>query len=136
MVVVLIAAIGAVTAASLGGGIDGLRLRSATRELVNELRHARARAIASGQAQRVEVDIAAPAWTTDGGRRGQWPEALDVRFTGARELQPAAGVGAIVFFADGASSGGRIELSRGRAVMQIEVAWLTGQVRAGKGALP
>jgi len=113
---------------------DGLRLRSATRELVNELRHARARAIASGQVQRVEVNPAERTWAAGDGRRGQWPDALAVRFTGAREVQPHAGAGAIVFFADGASSGGRIELSRGDAVMQIDVAWLTGQVRAGRGS--
>jgi len=135
LVVVLIAAIGAVTAASLGGGLDGLRLRSASKQLVNELRHARARAIASGQVQRVEVNPAERTWAAADGRRGQWPEALDVRFTGAREVQPHAGAGAIVFFADGASSGGRIELGRGDTVLRIDIAWLTGEVRAGKGAV-
>jgi len=136
LVAVLIAAVGTVTVFSLSGGMEGLRLRSVTREMSNELRHARARAIASGQTQRFELDVNAHTWSTGTGKRGQWPEALDVRFTGARELQPRAEVGAIVFFADGASSGGRIELYQGEARMQIEVNWLTGQVRAGKGTGP
>jgi len=136
LVVTLIAVVGTVTAVNLSGAMDGLRLRSAAREISNELRHARARAIASGQVQRFEMDMAARTWTVDGGRQGRWPDMLEVRLTAARELQPATGVGAIVFFADGASSGGRIELSRDGAMMQIDVAWLSGQVRAGKGGRP
>jgi len=135
LVTVLIAAVGAVMAASLGGGIDGLRLRSAVRAMAGDLRHARAQAIASGQAQRFDLDPATRTWSAGAARHGQWPEAISVRFTGAREVQPHAGVGSILFFADGASSGGRIELSRADALMRIDVAWLTGEVRAGKVAV-
>jgi len=130
LMLVAVVAVGAV--AGLGGGLDGMRLRSATREIATELRQARAQAITSGHTRRFEVDPAGRTWTS-GERHGQWHPSLDVRFTGARELQPTAATGAIVFFADGASSGGRIELMRGTAVMQIEVAWLTGQVRVRKG---
>jgi len=132
LVLVLVAAVSVTVVVGLGGGLDGMRLRSATREIATELRQTRAQAIASGRTQRFEVDPGGRMWTS-GERHGQWHPALELRFTGARELQPAAATGAIVFFADGASSGGRIELMRGTAVMQIEVAWLTGQVRVRKG---
>jgi len=132
LVLVLVAAVAVTALAGLNGGLDGMRLRSATREIAGELRHARAQAIADGRTRRFEVDPGAHTWIS-GERHGQWHPSLELRFTGARELQPAAGVGVIVFFADGASSGGRIELMRGTAVMQIEVTWLTGQVRMRKG---
>jgi len=136
LVVVLMAAIGALTVTSLGGGMDGMRLRHSVREMANELRHARAQAIASGQAQLFELNPAARTWTTGSGRYGQWSDALSVRFTGARELQPDAQTGRIVFFADGTSSGGRIELARGSVLRRIEVAWLTGEVRVSKADAP
>ena len=51
-----------------------------------------------------------------------------MHFTGAREVQPDEGVGAIVFFADGASTGGRVQLRVRDAAWNIDVAWLTGEV--------
>ena len=42
-----------------------------------------------------------------------------------------AGVGAIRFFDDGASTGGRIDLSLREAAWRIEVSWITGEVRVG-----
>jgi len=134
LVLVLVATVAVTAVAGLNGGLDGMRLRSAARGIATELRHARAQAIASGQIRRFEVDPAGHVWTS-AGRRGQWHPSLELRFTGARELQPAVGVGSVVFFADGASSGGRIELRRGTTVMQIDVAWLTGQVRVRKGGV-
>ena len=35
-----------------------------------------------------------------------------------------------MFFPDGASTGGRVQLALDDAAWQVEVAWLTGQVRA------
>jgi prepilin-type N-terminal cleavage/methylation domain-containing protein len=55
------------------------------------------------------------------------------RFIGAREVQPRRGEGAIVFFPDGASTGGRVQLSANKAAMNIDVTWLTGEVRLRRG---
>jgi len=43
-------------------------------------------------------------------------------------VQPAEGQGAIVFFSDGASTGGRVQLRMRDAAWNIDVAWLTGEV--------
>ena len=59
--------------------------------------------------------------------RGSSPGAVHAC---AREVQPREGEGAIVFFPDGASTGGRVQLALDDAAWQVEVAWLTGQVRA------
>ena len=91
-------------------------------------------AIATGQPQRFVIDPAARTWQAPDGHDGEIPEALQVRFTGAREAQPAEGEGAVMFFNDGAATGGRIQLSRDGAAWNIDVAWLTGEVtlaRAG-----
>lgn len=133
LVIVLIAAIGVLAAAALGGGVRGLQLRSAAKEIAAQLRYTRTQAIATGRPQRFTLDPAAHAWSAPNGRRGVIDEAVRVSFVGAREAQPRRGEGAIVFFADGASTGGRVRLSVERAAWDIDVAWLTGEVRLRRG---
>ncbi|TYT22975.1 type II secretion system protein GspH [Luteimonas viscosa] len=133
LVMALIAATGLLAAGVLTGGFDRMALRSSAKELTAQLRFARAHAIATGVPQRFTVDPAAHAWQGANGRGGDFPEQLIVHFTGAREVQPAEGVGAIVFFGDGASTGGRLQLSLRDAAWNIDVAWLTGEVTLRRG---
>jgi general secretion pathway protein H len=133
VVIALIAAIGALTAAALTGGMDGIRLRAAAKEVAAQLRFTRAQAIATGRPQRFTIDPRAHTWTAPKERSGEIPQQLGVVFTGARQTQPARGVGAIVFFADGASTGGRVQLSAKRAAWNVDVKWLTGEVRVRRG---
>ena len=133
VVIALIAAIGALTAAALTGGMDGIRLRGAAKEVAAQLRFARAQAIATGKPQRFTIDPRAHVWTAPKDRSGEIPKELGVVFTGARQAQPARGVGAIVFFADGASTGGRIQLQLKNAAWNVDVKWLTGEVSLRRG---
>ncbi|MCR6663451.1 MAG: GspH/FimT family pseudopilin [Luteimonas sp.] len=133
LVVTLIAAIGLLAAAAMTGGFDRMKLDSTAKEVASELRHVRARAIAIGEPQHFVIDPHARRWQSAEDRGGSIPRELDVGFTGARELQPAEGVGAIVFFGDGASSGGRLQLRHRDATRTIEVAWLTGEVTLRRG---
>jgi general secretion pathway protein H len=128
LVMVLVAAIAVMAAGAMTGGFDRLRLDATAKEIASELRHARARALATGTPQHFVIDPRAKAWRSAEDRDGEIPSNLGVTFTGAREVQPAAGVGAIVFFGDGASTGGRVQLSYGRAARNVDVAWLTGEI--------
>lgn len=134
LVIALIAATSLLATAALSGGFEGIRLRSAGKEIASNLRYTRAHAIATGVPQRFVIDPRAHTWTAANGRDGDIPPALGIVFTGAREVQPRTGIGAVVFFADGASTGGRVQLLGGRAsdprraAWNIDVAWLTGQV--------
>jgi len=127
IVIVLIAVMSLLAAAAMSGGIKGMQLRSAAKQVASQLRYARTRAISTGQTQRFVIDPAAHAWRA-GDRHGDLADTLRVSFTGAREVQPRAGEGAILFFADGASTGGRVQLAREGAAWNIDVAWLTGEV--------
>ena len=111
LVMVLVAATGVLAAGVLGGGFARMELRGQARDIATQLRYTRARALATGTPQAFNIDPAARAWQGADGRRGQ-----------------AEGVGAILFFGDGASTGGRVQLSRGSAGFDIDVAWLTGEV--------
>lgn len=128
LVMALVALAGTLAVAAYGGGLDGLRLRGSAKEIAAQLRHTRAQAIASGQERRFEIDPGTRRWQAEGGRHGRIPESLEVGFVGAHEVQPRPGIGAIVFFEDGGSTGGRVRLRRGTAVWQVDVAWLTGEV--------
>ena len=128
LVISLIATASVLAAMILTGGMQGMQLRSSSKEIASQLRYTRAQAIATGQPQRFVIDLRAHRWQAPNGKHGKIPSALAVEFTGAREAQPRAGEGGILFFPDGASTGGRVQLRAKQAVSRIDVAWLTGEV--------
>ncbi len=136
LVIALIAAIGVLTVGMMSGGMSGMQLRSASKEIASQLRYTRSQAISTGRSQKFTIDPAARTWTAPNGRNGDIPKAVGVTFTGAREVQPRRGEGAIVFFADGASTGGRIKLNVKQAAWNVDVAWLTGEVKLKRGEAP
>ena len=129
LVLVLVAAISTATAVGMRGGMAGAKLRSASKEIAAQLRYTRTQAITTGAPQQFVIDPQAHTWQAPNGRSGEIPKDLGVVFIGARQLQPSSGEGAIRFFADGASTGGRIQVSLKGAIWNIDVAWLTGQVK-------
>lgn len=133
LVIALLAVISVVAAGALTGGFAGVQLRSEAKQLAAQLRYSRTQAIATGQPQRFTIDPEQHTWTAPNNRSGEIPKTLRVRFIGAREVQPRRGEGAIVFFPDGASTGGRVQLSAKQAAMNIDVTWLTGEVRLRRG---
>jgi len=133
-VVALIAIAGVLAVAIIGGGMERMQVRSAARDIAANLRFTRAHALATGQPQRFSIDPSARTWQAPRDRRGRIPDRLEVAFTGAREMQERPGEGVIVFFDDGASTGGRVRLEAGDARWDVDVAWLTGEVRVHRGA--
>ena len=129
VVVALIAIAGLLAAAILGGGMERMQVRSAANDIAASLRFTRAHALATGQVQRFSIDPAARTWQAPRERSGRIPDRLEVEFTGAGGIQERAGEGVIAFFDDGASTGGRVRLETGGARWDVDVAWLTGEVR-------
>jgi general secretion pathway protein H len=115
-------------AAAMGGGFRGMQLKASARQIGSNLRYARAQALATGKRQDFSIDPHAHTWKAPKDRHGSVPKQLGIAFYGAREVQPSASEGGIAFFPDGASTGGRIRLSAGKAAWDVDVGWLTGQV--------
>lgn len=128
LVVALIATASLLAAMAVTGGFDGMKLRSNSKEVAAQLRYTRAQAIATGQPQRFVIDPRGHRWQAPNGKHGKISPSLSIEFTGTREAQPRAGEGGILFFPDGASTGGRVQLRAKQAVSRIDVAWLTGEV--------
>lgn len=133
LVLAIIAFAGLLAATAMTGGLDGVRLRSASGEVAAQLRYTRAQAIATGKRQDFTIDPHAHTWAAPKDRHGKLPKQLGIEFYGAREVQPKPGQGGIAFFPDGASTGGRIRLRAKNALRDIDVAWLTGEVRVKRG---
>jgi len=128
LVVAIIASAALLAAGALNGGFAGMQLRSSAKEIAANLRFARAQALAKGQPQKFVIDPRAHRWQAGESRSGDIPRKLGIVFTGVSGLQARAGEGAILFFPDGASTGGRVQLQSGKAAWNVDVAWLTGEV--------
>src|SRR3546814_11117944 len=112
------------------GGTERRQLHASTKQIAANLRYTRAHAIATGEPQRFTIDPRGHAWQAPNGRPGTVPEALETTFTGARQGQPPAGLGAIMVFDDGAPTGGSAQLASGAAERDNAVAGLRGAVGA------
>ncbi|MFZ5607889.1 MAG: type II secretion system protein XpsH [Pseudomonadota bacterium] len=142
LVLVLIAAAMALAMAAFSGSLPGMRLRAAAKDVAAQLRFTRALAISSGQPQDFVLDVRRRRWQAPGGRHGQLPDVGELRFRGASAAQFLAGPdararGIVRFFPDGAATGGQLWLAAAGGGWEVDVAWLTGEVRLRRiGARP
>ena len=131
LVVLVLIAAGSLLAVGAfnGGGMRGAKLHAAAREVAAQLRFTRAVAISSGQPQEFRIDPRARSWSAAKGRHGSLTSTGELVFVGAHELQQADTEGVVRFFPDGAATGGRVRFLANGAGWDVDVAWLTGEVR-------
>ncbi len=112
--------------------LPGVELKAAARRTAGALRLAREIAIAEGRDAAWVIDVENNRYQIDGDhRRGSLPGGLDIELVAAEQEMQSDGVGAIRFFPDGSSTGGRVILKRGDAGYQVGVNWLTGRILIG-----
>lgn len=140
LVLALIAAASLLALSAFGGGLQGVQLRDGAKALAAQMRFARAVAISSGEPQDVTIEPATRHWEGAQARSGRLPGAGEIVFTGARAslFAEAAGEGKgiVRFFPDGASSGGRVRLLANGGGWDVDVGWLTGEVRVSRVQAP
>jgi general secretion pathway protein H len=129
IVLTLMAFIVAIALPTLGGGVSTTELKSAAREVAAGLRYARGQAIVQRSEALLVVDVDARTFTLPPDTRlHRLPEKIEIKlFTAQRDLIGEK-VGAIRFFPDGGSNGGRITLAAGERKFDVDVDWLTGRV--------
>jgi general secretion pathway protein H len=133
LVLLLIGVVVGVAAVSLTDGLATARVRSAGQDLVAALRYTRAQAIVSRRQQALELDVEARSYVAPKREAVQLPKNVELRLLTAAEEQTGSTTGRIRFWPDGSSSGGRIKLVYGEQAWDVEVAWLTGEVRLRAG---
>lgn len=118
------------TPALFSAALPGLELKGAARRTVAMLRLTRETAIRQGRDAALIIDVEARRLSLDGqGRELALPRGLELRLSAARREMQDDARGAIRFFADGSSTGGRLWLTHEARGYEIGVNWLTGRVR-------
>ncbi len=127
-VLFILALTAAVIVPSLGGG-EVIELKSAARSLASGLRHTRNRALNDNRSATLDLDVVKHEFRLPGEQRvHKLPERIDIVLFTARSEQQSAQRGAIRFFPDGSSTGGRITLSTDSLRYLVNVDWLTGRI--------
>ena len=111
------------------GPMGTAELKSAVRQMAAGLRSARSQAIARNREAVFELDLEARRFRISGTQRTfQLPRRLALRLYAARSEFSNAQTGAIRFFPDGSSTGGRVTVSLDPRAYEVDVNWLTGRV--------
>jgi general secretion pathway protein H len=129
VVLTLIGLIAAVTIPTFSGGVSTTALKSAAREIAAGLRLARGQAIAQRTEATLELDVAARAFRVlPDPRVHELPREIEIKLYTAQRDLVSDQVGAVRFYPDGGSNGGRITLAAGERKFDVDVDWLTGRV--------
>ena len=107
-------------------------IRAAARTVAAGLRQTRERAIATNRAVVMRVDVENRRIGMDN-RSHQLPKRVRVGLVTARGERIDGTRGAIRFFPDGSSTGGRVTLATDSRSILVDVDWLTGRVSMRDG---
>lgn len=108
----------------------GIELQASARTLAAGLRRARSQAIQHSSRETLSLDVERREFVLSFDKRTRkLPGKIDYTLYTARSALESAERGAIGFFPDGGSTGGRITLSSGKRVIRVDVDWLSGRIR-------
>lgn len=129
VVLMLMVMVYALAVPMISAGMPGTELKGAARQLAAGLRQARSLAVTRKEESTLILDVEQRNFKVSGDqRRYALPAKVDISlFTAQSELLPDK-IGAIRFYPDGSSTGGRITVKSGVRKYEINVDWLTGQV--------
>jgi len=102
-----------------GRVVDAVMLRTDARAVVVSLRHLKAQAIAKEET--ISLTAHEGKLETSDGDPVDLPDGGKVQFAGGRDH--------IDFYSDGTSSGGSIVIGHDNRSLEIEVSWLSGEVK-------
>jgi general secretion pathway protein H len=134
MVLVIAAAGYALVVRFTAGGVSGAELKSAARAVAAGLRDARGTAIARQESAALVLDLEHRSFEVSGrGRARPLPERLELKLYTAQSEIVDEKRGAIRFYPDGSSTGGRVTVASGERRFLVDVDWLTGRVSIKEG---
>lgn len=129
VVLVLLTAVTALAAPAFWK-TGGVEVEAAARNLAAGLRRARSQAIQRNTVQSLSVDVERKEFALSfESRQRKLPEGIELALFTARSAIESESRGAIRFFPDGGSTGGRITVKRGSRRLHVDVDWLGGRVR-------
>ena len=134
--VIVVLAIGAIIYSLLLGTPFGTAsagdLKAAARTLASGLRQAQTLAITSRRDASLTVDVEAREFRVADLEAHRVPDKVDLKLYTAQSEVVSERLGAIRFYPDGSSTGGRITVSSGERKYLVDVDWITGRVSIGE----
>ena len=116
-------------APNLYKAIAGTDLPSATKELAIALRQARLKAVTTLRPVSLMLDVDKRTYQlSTEPTASSLAKTLDFSVLTGKSFLQGSQKGAIFFYPDGSSSGGRITLKQAHRSQQIDISWLTGEV--------
>ena len=113
----------------LGGGVSTTELRSSARQMAAALRLARSEALATRREHFVLLDLERRVFRVDTDTREiALPRDVELKLFTAQSDLVSDKAGAIRFYPDGGSNGGRVTIAAGERKYEVDVDWLTGRV--------
>lgn len=131
MLAVLVLIVIAVTAVSLSvsSSLKSARVNAVSRDLAAALRYTRGQAIVKDKEQVIKFNLQDWTYTPPNHAPVKLPDGMELKIHTAAEEQIDANTWGLRFYPDGSSTGGRVTVVRGAREWQINVSWLTGEVR-------
>ena len=127
-VLVIAGLIYAVLLASPFGRASAGDLKSAARTLASGLRQAQTVAITTRRDALLTVDVESREFRVADLEPHHVSDRVDLKLYTAQQEVSSERVGAIRFYPDGSSTGGRITVSSGERKYLVDVDWITGRV--------
>ena len=129
IVIALMGIVAALVVPMFGGPVSTSELRATARQLAAGLRLARSEAVSERRETFLVVDVAGKRFKIDReAREHALPSKVDLKLFTAQNDLVSENVGAIRFYPDGGSNGGRITVAAGARKFNVDVDWLTGRV--------
>jgi general secretion pathway protein H len=129
IVLSIMAVLAALVVPRFTGGVSMSALKGATREVAAGLRLARSEALATRKETRLLLDLEQRTFRVESDPRvHSLPKEIDLKLFTAQSDLLSDKVGAIRFFPDGGSNGGRLTLAAGERKFNVDIDWLTGRV--------
>jgi general secretion pathway protein H len=129
IVLTLMAVIAAIALPILGPGVSTTDLKTAARKVAAGLRMARDDAVATRTDTRVLLDLEHRTFQIERDSHVHaLPRELQMKLFTAQSDLITETTGAIRFYPDGGSNGGRVTLAAGERKYEVDVDWLTGRV--------
>lgn len=133
-VIVVLAIAGIIMAVVLGAPLRSATagdLKASARMLASGLRQAQTTAITTRRDAVMVLDVEAREFRVGSDAPRQVSDKVDLKLYAAQSEVTSERLGAIRFYPDGSSTGGRITVSSGERKYLVDVDWITGRVTIG-----
>ena len=129
IVLAIMAFVAGIVIPRFGGPVSTSELRASARQLAAGLRLAQSEAVAERRETFLVLDVAGKRFKVDRDpQEHKLPSHVELKLFTAQSDLVNESIGAIRFFPDGGSNGGRITVASGERKFEGDVDWLTGRI--------